>query len=410
MTNILILGDSYVSKIFIPANSQLFYIGRKREWHSLEIVEYIIDFPIIFDVEEYDKKYNEIIFLCNSIEGKYGKIDFIIGNSEHTLTLASKLRQQLKVLGRTLDEIIPFRNKSIMRDRINSAGILGQVEYYSPLLSNNTLNIDSGNSYPLVVKPCSQAGSRFVSFVNNKNELLMATNDLVNHQINYIIEKKIDGEIIHIDGVYRNGELKFICANKYIYDCISWINKNTPMSSIQITGKKIEYDIVNFTNKVLKSIGTKDVVFHLEAFIQSSGDIQLLEIAARPGGAAITPAIKEFYGIDLQEESLKIDLNIETTINSSGYLSCDRSYIDTFSWIVFPIKEKRKIMIEEIIGLANLPKSVKWSLVVKTGDVYNDMFWEDQALAKFVLLGSHDNLLHDMSHLEQYIDVKFKVI
>lgn len=412
MINIVILGDSHINHSIIPPESRLFHIGRRREWGDIDIIEYILEFPATFDVEEYDRKEKEITSICRYIESIHGGIDFVIGTSEYTLFIASKIRDSLNIRGRRVSEIIPFRNKAVMRERINSARLLNQCNYFSPTIANNTFRtgVFCKNDYPLVIKPCSQAGSRFISFIDNENELTKAISSMNERGLDYIIENKIEGEIIHIDGIYRDGELKFICASKYIYDCMSWISKNTPMSSIQITGENAERDIISFASKVLASIGTNDVVFHLEAFIHSSAPIQLLEIAARPGGAAIVPAIKAFYGIDLHEESLKIDLGIKTTISFTGYLSKKRNAIKTFSWIVLPIKEKKPLQIESVSGLNSLPDSVIWSNSIDIGDEYNKEFWEDQALAKFVLVGDAPDLLRDMLYLKESISVTFKII
>ncbi|MBQ0269794.1 ATP-grasp domain-containing protein [Providencia huaxiensis] len=412
MINVIIIGDSYVNYALFPADSRLFYIGRCREWGDIDVVEYILEFPATFDIEEYDKKEEEITSICRDVESKYGNIDFVIGISEYTLLVASKVRESLKIPGRSVSDIIPFRNKAVMRDRICSARLLKQCNYFSPTVADSTFrtSIFCNDDYPLVIKPCSQAGSRFVSFIDNESDLLEAIDDMNENKLDYIIENKIAGEIIHIDGLYRDGELKFICASKYVYDCMSWISKNTPMSSIQITGENTERNVIDFANKVLASIGTNDVVFHLEAFAHNSDPIQLLEIAARPGGAAIVPAIKVFYGIDLNEESLKIDLGIKTTTSSAGYLSIKRNATETFSWIVLPIKERRHLQIEAVSGLNRLPDSVTWSTSIEVGEEYNKEFWEDKALAKFVLVGNTTDLLRDMWYLEESISVDFKVI
>ncbi|WP_350307463.1 ATP-grasp domain-containing protein [Photorhabdus viridis] len=412
--NYVVIGNSYVSQKIKKNNMNFFYIGRHR--NDMDFNEFF-ELPLEdrFNVEEYEQSIKDILDFCKKIQNNYGTIHYVLANTEQTLLVGAIIRDTFCISGRRFEELIPFRNKFIMQEKIFKSKVLKKKKF----ISGDNVHVDFIkdivrdyflNKFPIVIKPCSQAGSRNVFFVNELHELINKINLFKKESIEFLLEEFISDSIIHIDGVYRNGELKFIIAFRYIKDCLSWHKKGTPMSSIIINDNKKIKEICRFTKEVLRNLNSNNVVFHLEAFMSVQGELTFLEIGARPGGAAIVPCVKKIFGVDLLEESLKIELNQETSLLNSGYIS-DKYEKNYAGWTVLPLKEKEYCVIENIYGLDKLPKEVKWLDYVDENQEFNKFYFEDPAIGKFVIQAeSEDEVIKIINNIENDVFIKAKKI
>ncbi len=127
--------------------------------------------------------------------------DCLIARSEFDLLLAAKLREAFNIAGETSVDVLPIRDKFIMR-RLAQKHKIRQPEFWSlPQFQNNTAAIDK-----YVLKPRLDASSNGV-LIGNRQEIINSTEKITRPE-QWLIEAYIPGEIYHIDGFIEQGFIK----------------------------------------------------------------------------------------------------------------------------------------------------------------------------------------------------------
>lgn len=398
---LLVLGDSHVVPHF--SKHRFLHIGKKRR-SDLQLLDCrLLTLPAKFDVEEYERETDKILALCDELFQQYGRPARVIANSEHTILVGAQVRDAFSIPGRGEAEVAPLRNKFLMKRKIREAGYLDVGHFIG---SEPDFTVDTEHlarlfpsaSFPVVIKPASQAASRHVYVKHNMRDLLKTMDIYRAEKLAFLIEPFIGDPIIHVDGLMRGGELSFLAPSRYVEDCFSWHNYNTPMSSALISDALILLRIRDFTEKVLRSLQAHDMVFHLELFMSNTnGDLHFLEIAARPGGAAIVPALKGQFGIDLHRENFLIDMGQESDFftpagwNPLAVLNKESITSGaTGGWIVFPLQERGPCEVREVIYRSEELGNVIWTEFCQVGDRFNEHYFEDPAVGKFAFVAESD--------------------
>lgn len=387
MRNVLVIGDSHVEPEFFNTSTRWFHIG--QEPPALELTaSRRLCLAAQFDVEQYDKKLLELFFFCNEIIVEFGKIDYVIANTEYSILCGAAVRDHYAIPGRRLRDVAAFRNKFLMKSALARHGeVLTSRFVGGELLANQGMNavseVFTASDYPLVLKATSQAGSRYVYVVNDAVELSQKMQELKILGIEYLVEQFVDAPVIHIDGVCRGGELLFVCASRYVDDCYAWEHEKIAMSSVLIDDPVLQKAIVQFTQRTLSSLNARDLVFHLEAFLLNDQSLVFLEIASRPGGAAIVPCIKNIYGVDLLKENFNVEVEAPSVLSSSGFLGAHVSM--SGGWIVLALPEMSWCEVLSVQGDPPIGEHVVWRKVVAAGTRYNVDYFEDPAVGMFVL-------------------------
>ncbi|WP_053181139.1 ATP-grasp domain-containing protein [Pseudomonas kilonensis] len=387
MRNVLVIGDSYVDTEFFDTNTRWFHVG--QEPPDLDLIACRkLCLAAQFDVEQYDKKLLEIFLFCNEIIGEFGKIDYVIANTEYSILCGAAVRDHYGIIGRRLSDVAAFRNKFLMKSALARSGEVVTSRFVGgELLAKQGMNAVSKvfmpSDYPLVLKATCQAGSRYVYVVEDAVELSQKMQELQTLGVEYLVEQFVDAPVIHIDGVCRDGELLFVCASRYVDDCYAWQHEKIAMSSVLIDDPALQKTIVQFTQRTLSSLSARDLVFHLEAFLLSDERLVFLEIASRPGGAAIAPCIKNIYGVDLLKENFNVEVDAPSILHSSGFL--DAHVSKSGGWIVLPLPEMSWCEVLSVQGDPPLGEHVVWRKVVAAGTRYNVDYFEDPAVGMFVV-------------------------
>jgi len=390
MLNILVVGDSYVDPHFCEGQARWFYIGESPPFGLSLAMSKKLCCPTNFDLERYDKKLLEILIFCEMIKLNYGLIDYVVANTEYTILCGAAVRNVFDVPGRRIKDVAVFRNKFLMKCAVKKASSVVTSPFVGgdQLLSNRERAVHESfeaTDYPLVVKAANQAGSRYVYVVSNAEEAAERIAFLQSEGIDCLVEKFVDAPVIHIDGIWRDGRLIFVCASRYVDDCYAWQNERVAMSSVIIDDESLRGVIVRFASDTLASLGTKDSVFHLEAFLMHDNSLIFLEIASRSGGAAIVPCIKSVYGVDLLKENFNIDFGIPSELTSSGFL--EKATSGSAGWIVLAHPDTSWCEVISISEDSSVGDKIIWKEIPKIGDRYNDGFYEDPAVGMFVVRG-----------------------
>lgn len=220
------------------------------------------------------------------------------------LTLpAAKLRQVLGLPGMTPSTVIGFRDKSIMKERVEAAGL--RVPYAFRCRSEHDIRAAAEKiAFPLIVKPIAGAGSADTYRVNTQAELEQ-TIKRVKHIKELSVEEFVDGREFTYDTVCVDGIPHYENVAEYLPRPLI-ARSNEWISPIIITLRQLEQPHIlkgiHLGRKVLKALKMGDGFTHMEWYLTSSGEVVFGEIGCRPGGAHLVDQMNYTSDIDLYRE------------------------------------------------------------------------------------------------------------
>lgn len=203
--------------------------------------------------------------------------------------LAAMLRQALHVPGQMPEDARAFRDKDVMKQRLERAGL--RVPRHASAKGKRQISEAAERvGYPLIVKPIDGAGTRDTFKCENHAEL-MAIMPIAQHLPEVSVEEFIYGEEFTYDTVSINGVPAFDSIAQYHPKPLEsrtqqWIS---PAQIVLRTPHIPELaPAVQYGRDVLKAMGMGTGFTHMEWFRTPSGEIVFGEIAARaPGGKLV---------------------------------------------------------------------------------------------------------------------------
>lgn len=228
------------------------------------------------------------------------RLQHVVCQWETAMLLAARLREEFDIPGLTVEQTVPFRDKEIMKQQLDAAGIRTPRHSRATTLEE----VQAGAKkvgFPLIIKPISGAGSVDTYRIDNEEELQEVLPAL--RGIDQVsVEEFIQGEEYTFDTVCINGEIAYhnVCwyrPNPLISKQNEWISPQTfifrdPDQELLAPG-------VALGKQVIEALGVQTGFTHMEWFLTSKGEAVFGEIGARPPGAKT---------VDLMNYSCDIDL------------------------------------------------------------------------------------------------------
>lgn len=251
--------------------------------------------------------------------------DRIISLSEYELMDAAEVREHLAVEGPSVESTRLVRDKIAMKEAVANHGI--RVPQF---LSTNKIPDKLPWRGRTVLKPIDGASSENVFIFNSSETALEAVKKriLPIHEFSesrYEVEEFIEGPILHIDGLVKEGEFVTALASQYLGTCLEYA-KGSPLGSIQIPN---DPELFAWALRCLKAVGLFNGSFHLEA-IRSTDGLVFLEVGARVGGADVVQCYELATQIHLPSAELSIILN------ESQKIGLPKPQDHFYGWFVFP--------------------------------------------------------------------------
>ena len=205
---------------------------------------------------------------------------------EPLMLLAARLREVLGVPGMGVEHTLPFRDKGVMKQMLDRAGI--RTPYHARCATGDEVRAAAGRvGYPLIVKPIAGAGSADTHRVDDPAQL-EAVLSLLGHVPEVSVEEFIDGEEFTFDTICAGGEVRFhnICwyrPRPLIARTVEWMDSQT----IALKDPDVDYLASGRAMglAVLAALGFTDGYTHMEWFRKPDGEAVFGEIGARPPGA-----------------------------------------------------------------------------------------------------------------------------
>ena len=159
-------------------------------------------------------------------------------------------------------------------------------------------------SLPVMVKPVDSSGSKGINKLTSWNQLEEYVEDALkfSRSKRIIIEEFIDkqGWQISGDAFSVNGKLVFHCFGNEYYNPkgkkdFAPIGESWPF---MMDPKYIDI-LVEDLQRLITSLGMKSTAYNVEAIVDKSGKVYILELGARSGGSLIPQITKYATGVDM---------------------------------------------------------------------------------------------------------------
>lgn len=227
----------------------------------------------------------------------------VVAFPENLLVPVAEVRHELGLAGPTVAEIVPFRDKSVMKRAAADGGIT--VADWVPV--DGPADVDGlfAEHGSIVVKPRAGAGSAGVNLIRSATELrefLERTTDLTSLQA----EEFIDAPMIHIDAVVRNGCVVAAVTSRYLSSTLAHVS-GQPLPSVVTDDPGLLDAAGSLLKRVVEAFRIVDAVLHLEAFVRPD-ELVFNEVACRAGGGGIVSLLQAMTGINLFEAMIRMAL------------------------------------------------------------------------------------------------------
>lgn len=234
-------------------------------------------------------------------------VDRILANWEVMVLTAARLREKCGVPGMSVNTVLGFRDKELMKQRVAAAGL--RVPRSARARTASEVRAAAQQiGYPLIIKPIAGAGSADTYRVDDA-EGLEATLARVRHVAEVSCEEFIEGEEFTFDTVCIGGQPAFRNVAQYLPKPLI-ARTNEWISPIIITVRDLEQPKMQgglaLGKGVLEALGMGDGFTHMEWFLTPKGEVVFGEIGCRPGGAHLVDQMNYTCDIDLFREWARV--------------------------------------------------------------------------------------------------------
>ena len=214
------------------------------------------------------------------------RIDRVVALWEPLMIAAARIREAISAPGMSVAETVPFRDKEIMKQVLDAAGIR------TPRHANahDIVGVRAAIArigYPAIIKPIAGAGSADTFRLDDEAALEAALPKL-RHVPEVSVEEFIDGEEFTFDTVCGDGQILYhnICwyrPRPLLARQLEWVSPQTvalrdPDAADLAVGKALG-------EAVLKAMNFREGFTHMEWYRKADGEVVFGEIGARPPGA-----------------------------------------------------------------------------------------------------------------------------
>jgi hypothetical protein len=332
------------------------------------------------DMTGYERQLDTIVELADELAGEFGPPKAVVGLFEHTVYPAGVLRDRFGLAGTRAEVARRCRDKVEMKRALRGSGV--PVPRFWPVGASTTAaelrGLLAGVPGPLVLKPRAQAGSVGVRLFGSVAEVLdRAAGE--GFEDGCELEEFVDGVVCHLDGVVRDGVVRFLSVSRYLGTCLGFETEAVPVGSVTLDDPAVVGRAAEFTSAVLDALDLRDSSFHLEAFLTPAGEFVFLEVACRFGGAAVPTQLKLAAGFDIARESV-----LAGTGEPPEWAGPPAAGASGHLWV--PIPGKAAGRVRRIHGLDRCPDSVVFSEIPSiASELVPGAFYA--AAGKFILAG-----------------------
>ena len=296
--NILIFGVGILQRSIIERarKSGLFVVG----------IDPCIDAFCKDAVDVFERVDGQDFETTIAIAKKYHISAIVTAATDKPLVMMARVAKELYLPFYSVETAKVSTDKQLMKQKF--------IEYKVPCAKGFVLTDIEGMhkhdiSYPVIVKPRDNSGSRGVIFCNNEVEVMSAWHEAMQytHMPNILVEEYIDGPEYSIESVHVGGKSTVV---QFTQKLITDFPYNVELGHIQpaVLSKETQQEIREVIQQIGVALKFDNCCSHTELKVSSSG-IKVIETSPRLGGDFITShLIPLSTGINIEDILLRLSL------------------------------------------------------------------------------------------------------
>ncbi|GAA0401396.1 hypothetical protein GCM10009530_61590 [Microbispora corallina] len=240
----------------------------------------------------------------------------LIGEHEADVLRVAALRERLGLPGARAADVLPFRDKALMKELAARAGV-EVAPHTVPETARDVLDFAALHGFPLVFKNRTGFNSIGLRILRDRDALTAFLAEAYGSpRDDLLLEAYVPGRMCHVDGLVVNGETVLAWPSQYQYELASF--GSDPGSRVDLaldpddplTGRLLE--TTDQALAALRPPGGRllDHAFHAEIFRTPDDRLVLCEIACRSGGGKIREVFHTLFGVNLAECSIRAQLGL----------------------------------------------------------------------------------------------------
>ncbi|MFJ8673248.1 ATP-grasp domain-containing protein [Streptomyces sp. NPDC093589] len=218
----------------------------------------------------------------------------IVALQETDLDLAAELRGEFDLPGQRSADLLPLRDKLLMAQALDAAGIAVPPTAAAPD-HESVAAFAARHGRPVLVKPRRGTASAGIARLDTPEAIAAYE---FPRDAEMLVQTWLPHQVLHVDGVFTGDGLGAWRASRYLNTCLEFTT-GAVLGSVEIDDGELLTRIGEIAAATTAALFTGPSVFHLELFASDTGELTVLEIGARPGGAEVPFIWREVHGIDL---------------------------------------------------------------------------------------------------------------
>jgi len=293
MKKILVLVASETNLPAIKAAKRMGYYVITCDNNEKNIGHRFADENIFIDVYDTER-------ILEEIQNK--QVDAVITFvSAHGLKSAAIISEKLKVNGYSPHDLEILLHKGQFRNYLKRSGL--NCPNYQVI--DNFMQVDVDKlSFPSIIKPVEEGGSKGVAVIKNINELesYLTRAKSQDKGKNFIIEDYLKSEkVINGDCIVQNGRVIASFIGDYVYD--RSVSDVIPVATLFPSNYK-SGKVLDQMNKIAEDLKIPNGIINFEAIIIKE-EAHIIEVNPRPSGNYIWKLMEHHYMCDLAELTVK---------------------------------------------------------------------------------------------------------
>ena len=230
--------------------------------------------------------------------------------------------QQLGLFGVGEEAASKTADKAVMQKAFDEGGVASarSIRAGSP---DEVRKAAEEIGLPVVVKCVDSSGARGIRIVDNSEDLEEAYEYALrySHKDYVLVESKLPGTEIGVDGIVCDGKLIFVAPHqKSIYksgQTTVTAGHNFPYDGSDALLEEIRQQ----TQNAVDALGLDYCAVNLDAFVDGD-DCYIIEIGGRSGATCIPELIERCYGFNYYEKIIDLALGVPVSIPELGKKYC----------------------------------------------------------------------------------------
>ena len=296
-----------------------------------------------------------------AVAQKYNISGVITAATDKPLVMMARVAEKLHLPFFSVETALNSTDKLLMKKKFIEAGLPCAKGY----VINNARELAELNvTYPVIVKPRDNSGSRGVIYCDNHTSAADALEEALRYtkKGNVLIEEFIEGQEYSIEGIHYNGEHHVIQFTEKTTTDFPYNVEIAHTQPADISPQQ-QNKIKKLITQIGQTLGFENCASHTELKINSRG-IYIIETSPRLGGDFISSTLVPLStGINM--ENILIDISIKNKIDNN-VLRPSLSKYSSVKYFNFPTGVVSSI--ENIDKLNSIKEIIYWKLSLQDGD------------------------------------------